>query len=283
MLGSETVTRRGTTRHLAFAATAAALVAAALPAAAGAKLVQTISVTGSTESGSLKLKCPARAVALNAAPTSTAGAGDSIPSPFARGWTLRFGDGSGSGVLRCVRLDLPSSVKGVQLAVETRIEPVSEVSPGATQTAALGCSHGTIPTGWGLDRTGADNGLSIAAAVPGKRGWTFTLENTGSADAAGVLYARCLERRQHADSGQLHQFQTRVAKSSVHGASATRSCRAGEFSVATGLSLSTSADILLTGTGPVGARGGEWHFARASGAPPVKTSLICLSTATLFH
>jgi hypothetical protein len=277
------VTRRGTTRLVSFAATAAALVAAAVPAAAGAKLVQPISVTGSTDSGSLKLKCPARAVALNAAPTSAGGAEDSLPAPFARTWTLRFGDRGGSGVLRCVRLDLPTGVKGVTLAVETKIEPVSEVAPGAIQTVPVACSHGNVPTGWGLDRSGAGNELSIVRAVPGAQGWTFTLENNGSSGAAGVIYTRCLERKQHADTGQLHSFRTRIAKSRVKGASATRSCRASEFSVATGVSLSASADILLTGTGPIGTRGGQWHFARASGAPPAKTSLICLSTTTRFH
>jgi hypothetical protein len=283
MLGSETVTRRGTTGHLAFAATAAVLVAAGLPAVASAKLVRPISVTGSTQSGSLKLKCPPRAVALNAASTSAHAADDSVPSPFARGWTLRFGAGGGSGVLRCVRLQLPAGVDGVSLAVETNIEPVSEVAPGALQTVAMKCSHGMVPTGWGLERAGADNGLSIAAAVPGAHGWTFTFENTGASGAAATLYTRCLERRQRAETGQVHTFSTRIAKSTVRGASATRSCRASEFSVATGVSLSPTADIRLTSTGPVGGRGGEWHFAQASGAPPVKTSLICLSTTTTFR
>jgi hypothetical protein len=75
----------------------------------------------------------------------------------------------------------------------------------------------------------------------------------------------------------------RVATASVRGGSATRSCHGGEFSVSTGLSLPTADDIFLTGTGPVGRRSGEWHFAKASGAGPVKTSLVCLSTTTAFH
>lgn len=284
VLASETVTRRGPTRHLAFAAaTAAAVAAAAFPAAANARLIQTISVTGSTDGASLKLKCPARAVALNAAATGARGADDSVPSPFARGWTLRFDEGGGSGVLRCVRFDLPDGVKGVTLAVETNIEPVSEVAAGAIQTVALKCSHGMVPTGWGLERTGADNHLSVVAAQPGRHGWTFTFENNGSTGAAGTIYTRCLERKQHAETGQLHTFSTRIARSTVKGASGTRSCRVGEFSLSTGLSLPAAGDILLTGTGPVGARSGQWHFAQASGAPPVKTSLICLSTGTTFN
>ena len=78
----------------------------------------------------------------------------------------------------------------------------------------MGCSHGFVATGWGLDRTGDDNGLAIAAAVPTKNGWSFTVENSGDTAAGGTLYTRCLERKQHAESGQRHSFATRIAKSS---------------------------------------------------------------------
>ena len=291
MLGSETVTWRGPTRHFAVAAAAVAMAAAALPAAASAKLIQPISVSASTnvpagQTRALFLKCPARAVALNAAATSALDATDSVPRPTARGWTLTFAAGatgrSASGVLRCVRLDLPQSVRGVGLAVETQIEPVFEVPPGNTQKLKISCSHGMVPTGWGLDRTGDHNGLSIAAATPTKHAWRFTVENTGSTGAAGTLYTRCLERKQRASTGQHHAFATRIAKSSITGDSATRSCRSTEFSVATGLALPIKDDIFLTGTGPVGRHDGQWHFAKASGAT-VKTSLVCLSTTTRFH
>jgi hypothetical protein len=292
MLGSKSVTRRGPTRHFAVAAVAASLVAAALPAAASAKLIQPISVSASTnvpagQVRTLFLKCPARAVALNAAATSALDATDSVPRPTARGWKLTFTAGAqsrtGSAVLRCVRFDLPPGVSGVTLAVETKIEPVFEVPPGTTQKQTLKCSHGMVPTGWGLDRTGDGNGLSIAAAIPTKRAWSFTVENTGSTGAAGTLYTRCLERRQRASTGQHHSFATRIAKSSVTGASATRSCRSNEYSVSTGVSLPVSDDIFLTGTGPVGRHDGQWSFAKASGAGAVKTSLVCLSTTTHFH
>jgi hypothetical protein len=286
------VTWRGPTRHFALAALAVATTAAALPAAASAKLIQPISVSATTnvpagETRALFLKCPARAVALNAAATSALDATDSVPRPTARGWTLNFTAGAtartASGVLRCVRFDLPFAVTGVTLAVETQIEPVPEVAPNSTQKLSLKCSHGFVATGWGLDRTGDGNGLSIAAAVPTKNGWSFTVENSGDTAAGGTLYTRCFERKQHAESGQRHSFATRIAKSSVSGESATRSCRSSEFSVSTGVSLPVSDDIFLTGTGPVGRHDGQWHFAKASGAGAVKTSLVCLSTTTRFH
>src|SRR4029079_8531463 len=166
---------------------------------------------------------------------------NSIPRFTARGWELHFTAGSksrtGSGVLRCVRFDLPSGVKGVTLAVETKIEPVDELAPGDTQTLAMRCSHGFVPTGWGLDRSAP--GRAVAAAVPSRHAWRVTVENTGKASASATLYTRCLERKQFAASGQRHSFATRVANASVRGGSATRSCRGSEFSVSTGLSLPT--------------------------------------------
>jgi hypothetical protein len=268
-----------------------AALTAALPAAAQADLIQAISVTGKVkvpagQTRTLFLKCPARAVALNAATTTSAlPSTNSVPRFTARGWELHFTAGSrsttGSGVLRCVRFDLPSTIKGVTLAVETKIEPVNELSPGDTQSLTMRCSHGFVPTGWGLDREAP--GPTVAAAVPTKHAWKVVIENDGKAAAGGTLYTRCLEQKQFAESGQRHSFAMRVANASVRGGSATRSCRSSEFSVSTGLSLPTQADIFLTGTGPFGRRSGEWHFAKASGAGPVKTSLVCLSTTTAFH
>jgi hypothetical protein len=292
MLRSESVTWQGFTRHFALATVAVATAAAALPAQASAKLIQPISVSASAnvpahQTRAVFLKCPARAVALNAAATSAMDATDSVPRFTARGWTLNFSAGSSSrtasGVLRCVRMQLPQGVSGVGLNVETQIEPVSAVAPSDTQQLSISCSHGFAPTGWGLDRTGDAGGLAIATALPTKHGWTFTVENTGATTAGGTLYTRCLERKQRASTGQHHAFKTRIAKSSVSGASATRSCRASEFSVSTGLALPVQDDIFLTGTGPVGEHSGQWRFAKASGAGAVKTSLVCLSTATAFH
>ncbi|MEA2362201.1 MAG: hypothetical protein QOD71_1346, partial [Thermoleophilaceae bacterium] len=271
------------------------IAAAALPAVAEARVVEPVSVTGQVDvpagqSRSLTLKCPAHAVALNGTSTSALDATSSTPGADARRWTFGFTGGAsgraGGAILRCVRLRLPRRVKDVGLAVETRFEPVFEVPPGATQTIDIRCSHGNVPTGWGLERNAEDNGLSIAAAVPTKRGWSFTVENTGATGAAGSLSARCLERRQRASTGQRHAFSTRIASftEQIEGSGTTsRSCQANEYSVATGVSLPASDDIRLTRTLLVGERGGEWSFAQAAGATAVTTNLVCLRRTTGFH
>jgi hypothetical protein len=292
MLGSESVAWRGRIRHLSVIAAATTIAAAGFPAVSSAKLIEAISVSADVhvapgQTARQLLKCPARAVALNAGVPSGLTSIDSVPRFTARGWDLSFAAGSNAidtrAVLRCVRMQLPQGVDGVSLAVETRIEPVDDLPPGLSEQRTLRCSTGFTPTGWGLDRTVDGNGLSIASAIPTKKAWRFVVENTGDANAAGTLYGRCLEKKQFAETGQRHSFATRVATSKASGGSATRSCRSSEFSVATGFSLPITDDIFLTGTGPFGRRDGEWHFAKASGAGPVKTSLVCLSTTTSFR
>jgi hypothetical protein len=287
MLGSELVNGRSATRTIKRAAALAALTAAALPAAAQAKVVEPVWVIKSVavtpgQTKSVTLKCPARAVALNGAAPN---ASSSIPAADARRWTFRF-TRSGSATIRCVRLRLPHHVGGLSLIVGTTFEPVFEIPPGFTQQIDVKCTTGEIPTGWGLERRTEDNGLSIAGAVPIKKGWSFAVRNTGPVGAAGSLSARCLERRQHADSGQRHTFSTRIASftEQVDGSGTTsRSCRANEYSVATGVSLPANDDVLLTGTGLTGERGGEWSFSQPTGATTVQTSLLCLAQTTGFH
>jgi hypothetical protein len=262
---------------------------AALPAAAQARVVEPVSVTGNVdvpagETRSLTLRCPARAVALNGASLD---ATSSVPGIGARRWTFRFSAGAGSetgsAVLRCVRLRLPRRVSGVGLAVGTVTEPVFELPPGNTQALTIKCPRGHVPTGWGLERTGAANGPAATAATPTKRGWSFAVVNAGATPAAGNLHIRCLERRQRASTGQRHAFSTRVATFTERlqgGGSATRSCRASEYSVAAGLS---GSGVRLTGSSLVGRRGAEWAFAAPPGAATVQTSLVCLARTTGFH
>ena len=292
VLGSEAVSGQGVTRGIRRAAMLGLVAAAALPGAAQARVVEPVSVTGKVDvpagkTLSLTLNCPARAVALNG--TSLA-ATSSFPGINARRWTFRFSAGatakSGSAVLRCVRLRLPRRVSGVGLAVGTVIEPVFEVPPGGTQSIAIRCPRGQVPTGWGLERDENGNSLALAEAAPTKRGWSFTVENTGAAGADGDLQIRCLERKQRAATGQRHAFKTRVASFTEQlqgGGTASRSCRAGEFSVATGVSLPAADDIVLAGTTVFGQRGGEWAFAQRAGTAAVQTRLICLARTTGFH
>lgn len=287
------MSRQGATRRVRRATTLGVVAIAALPAVAQARVVEPVSVTGQVDvpagqTRSLTLKCPARAVALNG---SSFDATSSVPDIKARRWTFRFSAGAsaetGRAALRCVRLRLPRRVSGVGLAVGTVIEPVIKAPPGNTQSIDIKCPRGQLPTGWGLERAGdGSNGLSIAKAVPTRRGWSFAVENTGAAGAAGDVHIRCLERKQRASSGQRHAFSTRVASFTEQvegGSTASRSCRATEYSVATGVSLPPADDILLAGTGVLGGRGGEWTFAQPSGSTAVQTSLICLARTTGFH
>ena len=180
-----------------------------------------------------------------------------MPGADARSWSFRFAGGAAdrtaSATLRCVRLSLPRRVRGVGLAVGTVIEPVFGLGSGATQEVAITCPRGQVPTGWGLERTDDANGLAIAIASPTARGWTFTVENTGAAGAAGSLHARCLERKQRASTGQRHAFSTRVASFSEAlsgNATMSHACRASEYSVATGVSLAAATDVVLTAHEP---------------------------------
>jgi len=272
--------RRAPIRLACLSAAALAL----LPAAAHAGVVEPISVSKSVSvpaggSRSLTLRCPARAVALNgAAPAATS----SIPGPNGRGWTFRFASAAAAETadasLRCVRMRLPDRISGVGLVVETRIEPVAELAPGASARLDLTCSSGELPTGWGLEREGAGNGIAVTAATPRRRGWSFGFVNAGAAPATATATIRCLERRQRARSGQRHAFATRVASFEAKAtATARRSCRTGEFSLATGVSLPSGVHLLETGL--AGPRGGEWAFSAATTA---ETSLLCLSRTTRF-
>jgi hypothetical protein len=270
-----------------------ALAAAALPGAAQARVIEPVTVSKSIdvpagESRSLTLRCPAHAVALNGSTQAALASTDSIPSNDARHWTIRFTATSSPRTagahLRCVRLRLPHRVKRVVLIVGTQIEPVFEVPAGNTQQIAVKCNKGQVPTGWGFERRTADNGLVIAGAVPRRRGWLFTVENTGPVGAAGTLYGRCLEGKQRGSGGQRHVFSTRVASFTrqVDGAATTSgSCRSREYSVATG--VTPSGGVRLTSTGVVGSRGAEWSFAAPGGSTAVTTSLICLARTTGFH
>jgi hypothetical protein len=279
------VNGRALAPRIGFAGALAALALAALATTAQARVVEPVWVTkhvnvASGQTKSVTLKCPARAVALNGAAPAAA---SSIPGIDARRWTFRFLR-SGNAVLRCVRLRLPHSVHRVSLVVGTVFEPVFEIPPGFTQTIAVKCHSGQVPTGWGLERRTDTNGLVIAGAVPTRHGWRFAVRNTATIGAAGSLAVRCLERKQRAPSGQRHAFATRVASFTERVAgpgSRRRACARGEYSVATG--LAPAGDLLLTGTTLSGTRDGEWSFSSGGGATSVQTSLICLARTTGFH
>jgi hypothetical protein len=292
MLGSRPVSRRG----LSGAATASLAVAAAVfPAVGAARVVEPVTVSKSVsvpagQTRTLDVRCPARAVALNGSVRGPLAGTESIPRNDARHWTFRVTAGTrarSTGVdLRCVRLRLPHRVDGVGVSVGTQIEPIFEIPAGNTQQIALKCNRGEVPTGWGLGRRSPDNALELAGVVPTDHGWLFTVANPGPVGAAGTIYARCLQRKQRAASGQHHFFSTRVAAFSQPidgGGTTSRSCRRRELSVSTGVSLPAGGGIRMTATSLFGSRGGEWSFAQPFGAASIKTSLICLARSTGFH
>jgi len=269
-----------------------ALAAVLVPGSAQARVIEPVTVSKSidipaSETRFLTLRCSAHAVALNGSTHAALASTDSIPSNDARRWTFRFiataNARTARADLRCVRLRLPHRVKRVTLIVGTQIEPIFEVPAGNTQQIAVKCNKGQVPTGWGFERRTADNGLVIAGAVPRRRGWLFTVENTGPVGAAGTLYGRCLQRKQRGSGGQRHVFSTRVASFTQQvdgGGTTTGSCRPREYSVATGVAPTS---LRLTATNVVGNRGAKWSFAAPGGSSAVTTSVICLARTTGFH
>jgi hypothetical protein len=192
-------------------------------------------------------------------------------------------------VLRCVRLELPAGLSDARLVVSTRLPPAFEIPAGSSTAVQIRCGRGFVGTGYGLE-SGGRRDVRIAAAIPGARGWTFRLENTGSSPARARLRVRCLKRSVSARRGgapsQLvfqvarREFSNRVGP----GARKTfsNSCMAGEFSVATGSVVDPADDIVLSGSHPIRSRSGRWTFARASAGDRVRSFLVCLSRGTQF-
>jgi hypothetical protein len=276
----------------------------AVPASAlAADVVAPSSVAGSTTvpaggSSTLTLRCPASAVALNAAVTRR-GAGvtvrRSIPGAGSGDWRFRLAAAAGArnrgvhAVLRCVRLALPAGVSGARLVVSTSRPPSIPVPAGFSPPIDVSCARGFTATGYGLDR-GVSRDVTVASAVPSARGWSFRLENTGASSANARLSVRCLKRVVNARRGgsptslsfrvTRREFSNRVGPGTRSRFS--HSCRQSEFSAATGSIVDPAADIELGGSHPTRSRGGRWTFARVSAGDRVRSSLVCLSRRTQF-
>jgi hypothetical protein len=283
-----------------------ALTIALLAAPAGAfaaDVVEPSSVVASTTvpaggSSTLTLRCPASAVALNAAVTKR-GAGvtvrRSLPGRDPGDWRFRLSAADGAerrgvrAVLRCVRLELPAGVSRARLFVSTSRSPAIELPAASSTAVEIRCRGGFVATGYGLD-SGGRRDVRIAAAVPVARGWTFRLENTGSSPASARLRVRCLERTVSARRGgaptQLVFRVARRAFSNRVGPGAGRffshSCPAGKFSVATGSVVDPADDIVLSGSHPLRSRSGRWAFGRASAGDRVRSFLVCLGRRPQF-
>lgn len=280
------------------------VVLLAAPASAlAADVVAPSSVAASTTvpaggSRTLTLRCPAAAVALNAAVTRRGGGVTvrrSIPGTDAGVWRFRLSADADArrrgvrAVLRCVRLRLPEGVSGTRLVVSTKRPPTTNIPAGSSTPVELRCRSGFVATGYGLDR-GARRDVTIAAAVPSARGWSFRLENSGAAPASADLSMRCLKRivsaRRAGAPTQMTFGVSRRRFSDAIGAGAGmglgHSCARSQFSVATGSELDAADAIELRGSHPVRSRGGRWEFAHANSGDRVSTFLVCLSRRTQF-
>lgn len=278
-----------------------ALVAALGPGAALAEardvirpssVKRTVTVAAGEERP-LSLACPGTGVALNATLTRQApgvALRDSRPGSGARGWRMTLVGSTGgraTATLRCVGMDLPAGVSGVELRVASETPPPVTLPPLSTRRLEVACPAGYLPTGYGLDR-GSTGVVRVAAAVPGSRGWTFRLENTDDAEAGAAARIRCLRRmaagRQDGERIALsfgiarRAFDDRVDGSG----SVVHRCRPSEFSVATGSALDPAGGLVLTRSHPSGERGGRWAFAAGTGTQAVKTQLLCLDRRSVF-
>jgi hypothetical protein len=278
----------------------------AVPAEAfGASTIRTSSVTGRLvvpggHPSSIRLHCPAEAVALNGAVTRQ-GSGvvvqRSVPGRDAGGWAFRVAaSGSGSrsvsAVLRCVRLELPAGLMGARLDVRTRHQSSIDIAPGATTTTRLGCGRAWTGTGYALD-SGRRADVRLTQVVPFPHGWRFTLENTGSATAHAGVSARCVRstvtaRRAGGGSAQLTFGVARPSFAATFAASegrrtAFRNCGTSRFSLATGVSVDPADSIeFLTGA-PTRRRGNRLIFRNVTNGDGFRGFLACLRTGSAFH
>jgi hypothetical protein len=252
-------------------------------------------------SRTLTLRCPATAVALNAAVTRRAPGVTvrrSIPGAASGVWRFRLSaaaDARSRGVraaLRCVRLAIPAGVSSTRLVVSTRRPPAITVPAGSSSGLEVRCARGFIPTGYGLDKGAAD--LTLAGAVPWRRGWGFRVENSGASSANARFSVRCLKQSVRArDAGGPTQLDFAVARRVFSDAltrkppprsrgTFTHTCAESEFSVATGHALDSDDGAVVTGTAPDGLRAGRWTFRRARPGEVMTTFLLCLDRHTRF-
>jgi hypothetical protein len=276
----------------------------AAPAGAHAEdVVQPVSVSAATTvpaggASTLTLRCPETGVALNAAVTRQ-GAGVSVrrsgPGRDSNDWRFRLTAAEGArsrgvrAVLRCVGLALPRDVSRARLDVSTQRPPAVEIPAGSSTAVRIGCARGFVGTGYGLER-GARQDVTIAEAVPGARGWSFRLENTGASPASARLSVRCLKRVVGARRGGARtrltfrvarpEFRNQVGPGSGRGFS--NACTRRQFSVATGVSFDWRDDIALGRSHPAAPWAGVWTFRQASGTEEVRSFLVCLARRTQF-
>ena len=272
----------------------------AVPASAlGADAVVPTSVARSTAvpsggSKTLTLRCPAEAVALNAAVTNHDPGvivRRSIPGSGAGTWSFRLSGADGGGgvraLLRCVRLRLPVGMGGARLDVSTRRPPVV-VPAGGRTTVRLRCGRAWVGTGYGFD-PGTRGDSRLASVVPRAHGWDFTLQNDAAAASTARVSARCLRQTVTSSRGARLRFGVaRPTFSDAVGArpgsagTFTHRCGKSQFSLATGYAADATDEAILRLTHPEGRRAGRFSFRAAASDDVVSTSLVCLSRRSSF-
>jgi hypothetical protein len=278
------------------AAVAALATILALPGAAQARpepssVTRTIDV--GADGATLTLRCTRGAVALAGAVVAISPevtTRSSMPGS-ARAWRFRFAGGPGRAraVLRCVSVRPSGGLRRSLVRVADRTF-AGTVPANSSLRASLRCPAGFTPTGYGLQQDSSGTAI-VTAARPGRRGWSFVLENEGDADTRPTVHARCLTRAATArGSGGTarHPLVVRVAgwRDRVRGAGrrrVTHRCPAGHFSAGAGHSLPVGDDIVATRGFPSRVRQGRWLFTNpGGGAETARTFLTCLSLRTDF-
>ena len=272
----------------------------AVPGSAlAADVVVPSSVVGATTvpagwASTLTLRCPATAVALNAAVTNHdpgVTVRRSTPGTKAGTWSFRLrGEGGGGGVravVRCVQLQLPVGVSGVRLDVSTRRPPVV-VPAGGTTTARVRCGAAWAGTGYGFD-PGTRGDTRLVSVVPRAHGWDFIIHNDGATAATAGVSVRCLRQTVTSTGGRLRFGVARLLFSSLVGrmpgtsGTFTESCGARQFSLATGYVVDSVDGVQLRLTHPEGRRAGRFRFRGAENDDVVTTYLVCLGRRAQFR
>jgi hypothetical protein len=278
-------------------AVAALAVALALPGAAHARpdatsVGRTISV--GPDGATLTIRCPRGAVVMAGAVVATSPevtTRSSAPTSVTE-WTFRFAGGPGRAraVVRCVRVRPSGGLRTTSIGVANRTFDGTVPTNGSLR-ATLRCPRGYAPTGYGLEQ-GASGTAIVATARPGRRAWSFVLENAANDATRPTIHARCLSRAAAArgPAGRArHPLVVRVSswRDRVSGAGRrriTHRCPAGHFSAGAGHSLPAVDDIIATREFPFRRRPGRWIFVNPSGDAEVARSfLTCLSLRTSFR
>lgn len=276
---------------------------AVLPAGAAARstiVASSVERSAAVPAGgttSLRLACPKRAVALNAAlvrrPRGVV-VRDSIPGAEARRWTFRLSADAGASdrevtaIVRCVQLRLPARVSDVILRVSSETQPDRLVSPGGSVRVEPRCPRGYVATGQGIGA--GSRAISVGAAVPSAGGWDFRIENTGDTASTFTARIRCLQRTVTGSrKGRTVRLRFDVQRTSFRRTvPAGRDpgfegfCARDRFSVATGISLGRDHDVVLENTYPVAGSAGQWDLGNARAAESVRAHMLCVARFSRF-